>query len=180
MGEPAGTKLGGSNWRERFAGVKQAFLGLCGLLPADAELPADVTVPLVGDLPRYSVLMIDADRDFLSVTGRHLAEAGFNVLSAETVASALAQLGNLPNGVEVVLLDYDLTNTTGAEALRHLRQLRPKPGIIGLTRQPLANVSADFRERADMMFSKPLDSAALCQNVHKLIADNLGLSKSVP
>jgi DNA-binding response OmpR family regulator len=74
------------------------------------------------------VLIVDDQASVRLPIADDLAEAGFTVEGAETVAEALAAAARTPP--DVVLLDLFLKNESGLEVARKLREGRGSPPLI--------------------------------------------------
>lgn len=81
------------------------------------------------------VLVVEDDPDHRALICRHLARAGVHTRWADNGADALARL----DGVDLVLLDQKLPDTTGLEVLRRIREEHPEgpagggPSVVMVT-----------------------------------------------
>ena len=77
--------------------------------------PVPTTVP--------TLLLVDDEPDVLRLLGRHLADEGYDIVRASTIAEALDVLRARP--VHVLLSDHNLAESTGLDLLRKVRMLHP-------------------------------------------------------
>ena len=68
---------------------------------------------------RPRVLVVEPNRTNLGVLARRLAEHGFRVTTADSGASAIAELYRLP--IDLVLAELDMPRMSGAELARAIR-----------------------------------------------------------
>lgn len=116
--------------------------------------------PLTGVL----LLLVDDDEDALSLTCSHLEYAGASVLTACSVAVALAQLA-LAGKVDVIISDIGLPGATGFDLVKAVRALGHTTPVIALT--GLSEVSRETGEFADCI-TKPVEIDALVRIVSQL------------
>jgi DNA-binding response OmpR family regulator len=77
----------------------------------------DIRYPTPHESPR--VLVVEPNRSNLGVMARRLAEAGYRVTTADTAASAIAELYRLP--IDLVLAELNMARMGGAELTRAIR-----------------------------------------------------------
>jgi len=70
-----------------------------------------------GQQPR--LLVVDANRNYLGVLSRRLAEFGYRVATAESAQAGLAEMYRIP--ADLVLCDVELRGTDGIEFARMVR-----------------------------------------------------------
>jgi DNA-binding response OmpR family regulator len=68
---------------------------------------------------RPRILVVEPNRTNLGVMARRLAEAGYRVTTADSGASAIAELYRLP--IELVLAELNMPRMSGAELARAIR-----------------------------------------------------------
>src|SRR3954453_19514535 len=68
---------------------------------------------------RPRILVVEPNRSNLGVIARRLSEAGFRVTTADSGASAIAELYRLP--IDLVLAELDMPRMNGAELARAIR-----------------------------------------------------------
>ena len=77
----------------------------------------DIRYPALDDRPR--ILVVEPNRTNLGVIARRLAEAGYRITTADTAASAIAELYRLP--IDLVLAELNMPRMGGAELARAIR-----------------------------------------------------------
>ena len=77
----------------------------------------DIRYPAPDERPR--ILVVEPNRTNVGVTARRLAEAGYRVTTADSGASAVAELYRLP--IDLVLAELDMPRMSGAELARAIR-----------------------------------------------------------
>ena len=68
---------------------------------------------------RPRILVVEPNRNNLGVIARRLSEAGYRVTTADSGASAIAELYRLP--IDLVLAELDMPRMSGAELARAIR-----------------------------------------------------------
>ena len=76
-----------------------------------------IRTPLPDERPR--ILVVEPNRTNLGVMARRLTEHGFRVTTADSGASAIAELYRLP--IELVVAELDMPRMSGAELARAIR-----------------------------------------------------------
>lgn len=76
----------------------------------------------------FSVLIVDDNEDHRLLMGRRLRESGMRVRTAATSAEALTSL----DGIDIVLLDYRLPDTSGLDTLTAIRA-KAGPSVVMVT-----------------------------------------------
>ena len=77
----------------------------------------DIRYPAPDERPR--ILVVEPNRTNLVVMARRLAEAGYRVTTADSGASAIAELYRLP--IDLVLAELNMPRMGGAELARAIR-----------------------------------------------------------
>lgn len=128
----------------------------------EAEAPAHPTV-----------LLVDDNRDLLHFLERLMAEAGWQLLTAESAAEAYAILAHKkPNAA---LLDYMLPDGNGVELGVQLRQLAPKLQVIMMTGSVLPSEDEAVCEEHDFpVLRKPFLAAEVMNQIRSRLAHALG------
>ncbi len=102
------------------------------------------------------LLVIDANRNYLGVLARRLAEFGYRVATAESAQAGVAEMYRIP--VDLVLCDVELRGTTGIELARMIRDdpsHRDVPVLLIVGRSDPAAAVRAFQAGADGVVRKP-------------------------
>ncbi len=99
-------------------------------------------------------LVIDDELEICETVTRHLRELKFETYFALTVKEAQANI-NLFR-FDLILVDMNLTDGTGFDAIRTLRDLHLHPKIIVLS-APKNKVGKALAMEANLIITKPLD-----------------------
>ena len=78
----------------------------------------DIRYPVTPD-ERPRILVVEPNRAYLGVLAHRLSEAGFRVTTADSGASAIAELYRLP--IDLVLAELNMPRMGGAELARAIR-----------------------------------------------------------
>ena len=118
---------------------------------------------------RPTVLVVDDEERILSALQRSLRREGYEIVTAESAARALAILAERP--VDLVLSDQKMPGMSGLELLEAAARLRPEAALVLFTgwtqeipQQELANLGICA------LITKPWDDAALKQTLREALA----------
>jgi CheY-like chemotaxis protein len=135
-----------------------------------AESPKLADVPLGNG---ETLLVVDDDPAVLRITERALAALGYDVLTAESGASALALIDKSPRKIALVLLDIVMPNMGGLATLRRLRQTRPELPAVLMT----GFAGRDFVPPVDLgveILPKPLELSRLAVVIREAVTGKRG------
>lgn len=102
------------------------------------------------------LLVIHANRNYLGILARRLAEFGYRVATAESAQAGVAEMYRIP--VDLVLCDVELRGTTGIELARMIRDdpsHRDVPVLLIVGRSDPAAAVRAFQAGADGVVRKP-------------------------
>ncbi len=118
---------------------------------------------------RPTVLIVDDEERILSALQRSLRREGYEIVTAESAARALAILAERP--VDLVLSDQKMPGMSGLELLEEAARLRPDAALVLFTgwtqeipQQELENLGICA------LITKPWDDAALKQTLREALA----------
>ena len=118
-----------------------------------------------------SILVIDDDPLFRTVTSKMLRSARYSIVKQGEAWSALELLGKAPHP-SLICLDLMLPGVSGLELCERIRAaplLRQVP-ILVITARATPRTSGGHRAGADAILVKPVRRATLLRVVEKLIA----------
>ena len=119
-------------------------------------------------MSRGQLLLVEDDEAQRSLVGDILAGAGFEVLSADRLSTAVAQLG-APN-LALVLSDFRLAEGDGLALLREVRQRRPALSFVLMTAYgSIGHAVEAVRAGADDYLAKPFERQALLLTLDKAL-----------
>jgi PAS domain S-box-containing protein len=135
-----------------------------------------VESPKLADLPLgdgETLLVVDDDPAVLRTTERALAALGYDVLTAESGASALALIDKSTRKIALVLIDIVMPNMGGLATLRRLRQMRPELPAVLMT----GFAGRGFVPPVDLgveILPKPLELSRLAVVIREAVAGKQG------
>ena len=153
---------------------------------------ADPT-PELSPLPRRygaRILLVEPGRSAMSVLARRLGEAGYRVVAADSVQTAVAELRRLP--LDLVLAELAMPLTSGTELTRLIRDdsnLRDLPVILISGKSDTEGAVCALEAGADDVVVKPFHNEVLlariarqltrARSLKQLRADNATLDARV-
>ncbi|MBI3565452.1 MAG: response regulator, partial [Elusimicrobia bacterium] len=113
-----------------------------------------------------NILIVDDDANIREGVSDILDVEGYATAQAGSTAEAVAQVKK--SGFDVILMDYNLTDGTGIDAIRQIRALRPDSQILMIT----GNASLDtavkaIQESVDDFLTKPVNPDTLKRAIGK-------------
>jgi DNA-binding response OmpR family regulator len=149
----------------------------------------DIRYPTTPD-ERPRILVVEPNRNNLGVMARRLSEAGFRVTTADSGASAIAELYRLP--IDLVLAELDMPRMSGAELARAIRgevQWNDIPVMLITGKSDPKDAVRAYEAGADDVILKPFHFEVLfarierridrARSVRRLQADNAALDARV-
>lgn len=116
--------------------------------------------------PRPGILVVDDEPGVGALLSAILEREGYRVWLADSGAAAFQVFQQHANDVDLVLLDLQLPDMCGCEALRHIRRLAPAVRCCFMSALPDMDQDPRVRsQRALGILHKPLE---LLENVHTL------------
>jgi DNA-binding response OmpR family regulator len=149
----------------------------------------DIRYPAAPD-ERPRILVVEPNRNNLGVMARRLADAGFRVTTADSGASAIAELYRLP--IDLVLAELNMPRMSGAELARAIRgevQWNDIPVMLITGKSKPADAVRAYGAGADDVILKPFHFEVLvarigrrvdrARSVQRLKDDNAALDARV-
>jgi DNA-binding response OmpR family regulator len=120
---------------------------------------------------RPRILVVEPNRNNLGLLARRLAEAGYRVTTADSGASAIAELYRLP--IDLVLAELDMPRMTGAELARAIRgevQWNDTPVMLITGKSDPRGAVRAYAAGADDVILKPFHFEVLFARIERRIA----------
>jgi DNA-binding response OmpR family regulator len=137
------------------------------------DLPSDI---VRSEAPR--ILVVQPDRTYLGVLSRRIGEGGYRVATADSVASAMAELHRLP--IDLILSELRMPKIGGVELTRMVREdpLHRHTPIFLITGKTDADGAVQaYNCGADTVIAKPFDFDVLLARIAREIERSRSLSK---
>ena len=128
----------------------------------------DIRYPAPDQRPR--ILVVEPNRTNLGVIARRLAEAGYRVTTADTAASAIAELYRLT--IDLVLAELNMTRMGGAELTRAIRgevQWNDMPVMLITGKSEPKGAVRAYEAGADDVILKPFHFDVLIARIERRI-----------
>ena len=124
---------------------------------------------MTNKLPRHRILIVDDAPDTLELLQRNLVAAGYDVITANSVDRALAQLD--ATKVDLVITDLKMPRVTGLELVRHVKaNLRDTEVIMITGYASVQGAVTAVKSGADEYLAKPFTDQELLDTVHRSLA----------
>jgi len=119
---------------------------------------------------RPRILVVEPNRNNLGVMARRLSEQGFRVTTADSGASAIAELYRLP--IDLVLAELDMPRMSGGELARAIRgevQWNDIPVMLITGKSKPADAVRAYAAGADDVILKPFHFEVLIARIERRI-----------
>lgn len=122
---------------------------------------------------RTTILVVDDEENILSLMAETLRLVGFEALTSNRGAEALARIRN--EQIDLVLLDINMPVMDGYEVMERLRQIKPQlPVILLSARQEKQEVIEGLRKGADDYVSKPFSVEEVVMRINAVLRRSRG------
>ena len=121
-------------------------------------------------MDKRKILVVDDDEAVRSVTFEMLKRLGFDVTTADSGATALAEASH--QSFDLVLLDLARPNMSGVEVFSSLKELKPESRVIfmtGCSKDEFSDLLSD-NEATISVLSKPFPMQELKVSVESMLA----------
>ena len=128
----------------------------------------DIRYPEPDERPR--ILVVEPNRTNLGVIARRLAEAGYRVTTADSGATAIAELYRLP--IDLVLAELNMPRMSGAELARAIRgevQWNELPIMLVTGKSDPKGAVRAYESGADDVILKPFHFEVLIARIERRI-----------
>ena len=129
----------------------------------------DIRYPVTPD-ERPRILVVEPNRAYLGVLAHRLSEAGFRVTTADSGASAIAELYRLP--IDLILSELNMPRMSGAELARAVRgevQWNDIPVMLITGKSKPADAVRAYEAGADDVILKPFHFEVLVARIERRI-----------
>src|SRR5690348_8986587 len=129
----------------------------------------DIRYPVTPD-ERPRILVVEPNRTYLGVLAHRLSEARFRVTTADSGASAIAELYRLP--IDLVLSELSMPRMSGAELARAIRgevQWNDLPIMLITGKSKPAEAVRAYEGGADDVILKPFHFEVLVARIERRI-----------
>jgi len=117
-----------------------------------------------------AILIVDDERDILTVTAAMLSKENFKTFSAANGREAIDKVRE--NAPDLVLLDYMMPGMNGLDVLKEIKKVRPDTGVIMVTGRGSESTAADsIKLGASDYIAKPFDRDVLIGAVRRALHD---------
>jgi len=121
-----------------------------------------------------TILVVDDDEAILKLTRIMLEKAGYQVVLAENGAVAIDILSQDRGQIVAVLLDMTMPVMSGADTLKHLREIKPDVPIALSSGFTELEALAHFPVKTVEAFvQKPYKAADLVEKLNQIVADSM-------
>lgn len=154
---------GGRLWVKSEVGVGSTFTLV---LPAAAQ---DLPAGILADLPAGAkkILVVDDERDILALLRHHLANQGYQVLTASTGGKAIAKA--IEEQPDLITLDVLLPDRHGFDVLRELKARPETAHIPVVILSVVQDETNGYRLGAVDYIVKPVDEHRLMLSMSKIL-----------
>ena len=129
---------------------------------------------------RVRILVVEPNRSYCGVLARRLTEAGYRVTTADSGATAIAELHRVP--IDLVLAELNMPRMGGAELARAIRgeaQWRELPVMLVTGRSEPKGAVRAYEAGADDVILKPFHFEVLVARIERRIARHRALEQLV-
>ena len=124
------------------------------------------------------ILVVQPDRTYLGVLSRRIGEGGYRVATADSVASAMAELHRLP--IDLILSELRIPKIGGVELARMVREdpiHRHTPIFLITGKTDAEGAVQAYKCGADTVIAKPFDFDVLLARIAREIDRSRSLNK---
>ena len=125
-----------------------------------------------------SVLIVDDEKLLVRTLSNALKEAGYKIAVAGSAEQADKHVFGDPP-FDLILLDNRLPNQSGMDVVKRVRDRSVKSKVILMTAYETPEVKAEAKRlKVELYMRKPFDLTVLLEEIHHLIRNGNGGTKS--
>ncbi len=118
------------------------------------------------------VLIVDDEKEFLEIMSQRMTNLGMKVSTAESAEKALSILGQ--ESFDAIVMDFQMPEMDGMEALKSIKDKNPELQIILLTGYATVEKTVEaMKIGATDLVEKPADLDALSKKIKKAKAEKM-------
>lgn len=136
----------------------------------DTPDTADETTPEAPSGGDETILLVEDDKQVITLIRRALSEAGYRVLTAANGAEALELFRREALAIQLVLTDVVMPHLGGLELAEQLKQINPGLPVLfmsGYIEDPF--VSEELERRPDLVLLKPFSPTEVRMTVRRIL-----------
>lgn len=118
---------------------------------------------------RKVILIIEDNKDVLSMIVKHVKHMGFDVITATDGMEGIKQLES--GGFDCVITDIVMPYISGVGLVSALKQKYPHIPVIAITGYGREPEAAAMEKEADLVLAKPVKMSVLIEHIKRLIKD---------
>ena len=119
------------------------------------------------DQKKKTILVIEDDRDVLSMIVKHLTFVGWAVISAGDGMEGLKKLNS--ENPDLVITDIVMPYVSGLGLVSLVKAKKPKTPVIAITGYGKESEAAALEKKADVVLAKPIRMSLLREHVEQLL-----------
>jgi CheY-like chemotaxis protein len=119
---------------------------------------------------KKTILVIEDDREVLSVIIRYLTQLGYEVIAATDGMEALKKLDS--GGFDLVITDIVMPYVSGVGVVTALKKKKPNIPIIAITGYGKEPEAAAVEKKANLVLAKPVRMSLLKEYIDELLSKN--------
>jgi len=122
---------------------------------------------MTGPQKEKSILVVEDDKDVLSMLVKHLELLGYNVVTASDGMEGLKLLEG--SDFDLVITDIVMPYVSGLGVVTASKTKNPQVPVIAITGDGKEPEAAALEKKADLVLSKPVKMAVLKEHIEKLL-----------
>ena len=122
---------------------------------------------MTGPQKEKSILVVEDDKDVLSMLVKHLELLGYNVVTASDGMEGLKLLEG--SDFDLVITDIVMPYVSGLGVVTASKTKNPQVPVIAITGYGKEPEAAALEKKADLVLSKPVKMAVLKEHIEKLL-----------